>query len=241
MEQVTESREKAVGSLSNKSLMELLTDWYKKKRSGRLTFNRKQFEKFILIQNGLILRAQSNHDQEKLGQILVKKNLIKPWDLEIALSQLPGAEKRLGQVLIGMKALKESALNQTLLSQTRDIVFSMLDWEDGEYSENDHSGLEKEVPFDQLYTPEFVLQGIRKLTNFEVLLRLVGDGQAKLRLVQDYLEKIRKVNLLTEEKSILALLHRPSSLKDRSWNWCESLPTRSPTGFKQAKFLRLNR
>ncbi len=214
MEQVTESREKVLGSLSERSLVELLTEWHRQKRSGRLTLKKKQYEKFILFHEGLVLRAQSNQEPEKLGQLLIKKNLIRPWDLEVALSQLRGTDKRIGQVLLTMKVLKEPAIEQTLLSQTRDIIFSMIDWEEGEYSFQNEPGLEKEVPFDQLYTPEIILQGIRKVSNMVTLSRLIGDDQAKLRLSQDYLEKIRKASLLTEEKSILALLHKPSSLRD---------------------------
>lgn len=214
MEQVTETREKNTGSLSEKGLMELITEWYKRKKSGALYLKRKQYEKFILFHEGAIVRAQSNQDQERLGQILIKKELIKPWDVEVALSQLPGSNKRIGQVFLQMKALKEAALNQTLVSQTRDIIFSMLDWEDGEYSDQNLPGIDKEVPLDQISTAEIILQGIRKITNLNTLSRIAGDIQAKLRLSHDYLEKIRKVTLLTEEKSILALLHKPSSLKD---------------------------
>src|SRR5262245_32906123 len=185
MEQATESRGKLTGSLSDRCLVELLTDWHKQKKSGSLILKSKQFEKFILFDQGSILRAQSNQEQEKIGQILVKKAFIKPWDLEVALSQLPGSIKRIGQVLVDMKALKESALQQTLLYQTRDILFSMLDWQEGEYSGQDYPDLDKETPMDQLYTPEILLQGIRKLSNLDALGRLAGDAQIKLKLSSD--------------------------------------------------------
>src|SRR5262245_61040138 len=100
MEQVTESRGKLTGSLSERCLVELLTDWHKQKRSGSLVIKSKHSEKFILFHQGSLLRAQSNQEQEKIGQLLVKKAFIKPWDLEMALGQLPGSNKRIGQVLV---------------------------------------------------------------------------------------------------------------------------------------------
>ncbi|PWT87810.1 MAG: hypothetical protein C5B54_11690 [Acidobacteria bacterium] len=202
------------GSLADKNVLELLMEWHRQKRTGSIVLRRKQIEKIIYLRNGLILRAQSNQENEKLGQILLKKNLVSTWDLEVAVSQLKPSEKRLGQILTGMSAIKESVLNNTLVSQSRDIIFSIIDWEDGEYFLDENTDLTKEIQFEQLYTPEIILQGMRRISNIVLLLRPLGDLQAKLKLAADYLEKIRKITLLSEEKSILALLHKPSTLKD---------------------------
>src|SRR5438477_13199290 len=101
-------------------------------RDTSLQLSRKSIEKKILLKNGSIIRAQSNVEKEKLGQILLRKNLISPWDLDVALSQVRDTNRKLGAVLIGMSSLKEAVLNSTLVSQTRDIIFSLIDWEDGE-------------------------------------------------------------------------------------------------------------
>lgn len=202
------------GSLSEKNLLELLMDWHKSGSTGLITLTRGQVQKAVLMNSGSILRAQSNVDGEKLGNILVKRNLISPWDLEVALSQVQTNHRRLGQVLLGMSALKESVLNQTLVSQTRDIIFSMLDWQEGEYTQRADVDLSRESQFEQLFTPEIILQGIRRIADLVLLLRPLGNLEAKMRLSPDYLERIRNVTLLTEEKSLLALLHKPSSLKE---------------------------
>jgi type IV pilus assembly protein PilB len=202
------------GALGDRNLLELLMEWHKAAATGVMKLTRKQTEKTILFEAGSIVRAQSNIETEKLGSILVKRNLISPWDLEVALSQVQTNQRRLGQVLLGMSALKEAVLNQTLVSQTRDILFSMLDWQEGEYVLSSDIDLRHEVRFEHLYTPEIILQGMRRISDIVLLLRPLGDLQAKIKLSPDYLERIRKVTLLTEEKSLLALLHKPSSLKE---------------------------
>jgi type IV pilus assembly protein PilB len=202
------------GLLSEKNVLELLVDWHRAKRSGKIQLRRRQVDKTILMRDGAILRAQSNLENEKLGQILLKKNLVSSWDLEIALRQNIESKKRLGQVLIAMAALKEPVLNNTLVSQTRDIIFSLVEWEEGEYDLMPAEELEPEIYFDQLYTPEVILQGMRRISNIVLLLRPLGDLQGMLKLAPDYLEKIRRVTLLTEEKSILAVLNKQASLKD---------------------------
>src|SRR5262245_43971000 len=200
--------------LSEKNVLELLVDWHRSKKNGKIHLKRRSIEKSILMRDGAILRGQSNQENEKLGQILLKRNLVSSCDLEIALGQLKELDKRLGQVLVGMSAVKEPVLNNTLVSQTRDIIFSLVDWEDGEYDLENADDLESETYFDQLYTPEIILQGMRRISNIVLLLRPMGDLQGTLRLTQDYIEKTRRVTLLTEEKSILALLNKPSNLKD---------------------------
>jgi type IV pilus assembly protein PilB len=200
--------------LSDKNILELLVDWHRSKRTGKIRLRKKQIEKEILMRDGAILRAQSNQDNEKLGQILLKRNLVSSWDLEIALGQIKDLNKRLGQVLVGMSAIKEPVLNNTLVSQTRDIIFSLVDWEDGEYELEIGGDLDSEIYFDQLYTPEIILQGMRRISNIVLLLRPLGDLQGSLRLAPDYLEKTRRVTLLTEEKSVLALLNKQSTLKE---------------------------
>jgi type IV pilus assembly protein PilB len=205
--------QQVVGNLSDKNVLELLMEWHRERRSGSIQAARKGIQKRIYFKQGSILRAESNQDKDRLGQALVRRNLISPWDLEVALSQLKDNSKRLGEVLLGMAALKEPVLNNTLVSQTRDIIFSMVDWEEGEYVAEQYE-IPDEVPFDQLFTPEIILQGVRRISNIVVLLRPLGELRSNLRLAPDYLERIRKIMLLTEEKSVLALLHRPSTLKD---------------------------
>jgi type IV pilus assembly protein PilB len=202
------------GILSEKNVLELLVEWHRARRSGLIHLQRRQIEKMILIREGAVLRAQSNVESERLGQILLKRNLVSSWDLEIALGQAKDLEKRLGQVLVGMSAIKEPVLNNTLVSQTRDIIFSLIDWEEGEYRNELKDELDSEIYFEQLYTPELILQGMRRISNIVLLLRPVGDLQGTIKLAPDYLEKTRRVTLLSEEKSILALLNKQSSLRD---------------------------
>src|SRR3990172_6784581 len=118
-------------SLADRNVLELLMDWHREKRTGTILLKRKHVEKRILIREGSLLRAQSNQESEKLGQILLKKDLIRPFDLEVALSHQKDMNKRLGQILLDMSLIKEAVLNNTLVSQTRDIIFSLVDWEDG--------------------------------------------------------------------------------------------------------------
>src|SRR5438876_11415770 len=115
------------GSLADRNVLELLMDCHKTHRNASLKLSRKSTEKHIFLKSGSILRAQSNIEKEKLGQILIRKNLISPWDLELALSQLQDSKRRLGAVLLGMSSLKEAVLNSTLVSQARDIIFSLID------------------------------------------------------------------------------------------------------------------
>ena len=202
------------GLLTDRNILELLVDWYRTKRTGKIHLRRRQIEKSILVREGAVLRAQSNLENEKLGQILLKRNLVSSWDLETALRQMKDTSKRLGQMLVGMSVIKEPVLNNTLVSQTRDIIFSLVDWEDGDYELESSDDLDSEIYFDQLYTPEIILQGMRRISNIVLLLRPLGDLQGMLKLAPDYLEKTRRVTLLTEEKTILALLNKQSTLKD---------------------------
>jgi len=202
------------GSLAERNPLELLIECRRANRTGLLRIKRRQMEKSIFLKGGSVIRAQSNLESEKLGQILLKKNLISPWDLEVALAQVNDTNQRLGTVLLHLSSIKEAVLNQTLVSQTRDIIFTLVDWEDGEFVLDELADVDKEVLFDQLYTPELILQGMRRISNIVLLLRPLGDMQGKLSLAPDYLDRIRKLTLLTEEKSILARLNKPQMLKD---------------------------
>jgi len=189
-------------SLADRNVLELLMDWHREKRTGTILLKRKHVEKRILIREGSLLRAQSNQESEKLGQILLKKDLIRPFDLEVALSHQKDMNKRLGQILLDMSLIKEAVLNNTLVSQTRDIIFSLVDWEDGEYLLSEELDSRNEPFFDQLYTPEIILQGMRRISNIALLLKSISDLQGTFKLASDYLERIRKITLLAEEKTL---------------------------------------
>src|SRR5262249_34017395 len=185
----------STGSLAERSSTELLMDAHRAARSGMIRLVRKSEEKAIFVKDGMILRAESNNEKEKLGQMLIKRNLISPWDLELALSQIRDKHHRLGQILLEMSALKESVLISTLVSQTRDIIFSTIDWGDGDFAVEEFIFSKGETPFDQLYTPEIILQAIRKIGNVTILMRSLGDLRGTVELAPDYLDRIRKVTL----------------------------------------------
>jgi hypothetical protein len=108
------------------------------RKSGRLEGVNGEHRVMVAFQNGSIVYAGSTAVTERLGSILVSRNLVTEEQLQSALRVHKESEKGtlLGNVLVEMGAITSSALAEVVGGQFQKVVEELLSWPDGQLTFN---------------------------------------------------------------------------------------------------------
>ena len=102
--------------------------------TGLLRFEVSGQAKEIYVVTGTPQSVNSSFPGERFGEYLVGKGLLRPADLERALSMLPHYAGKLGDSLIGLGLMKPLDVFRWLSQQVRDRVLDVLAWEQGSFA-----------------------------------------------------------------------------------------------------------
>ncbi len=130
----------ASGSLKHYGFHQILAYLNKHQKRGILTITDNDIRKNIYIEDGHVIFASSNQDEERLGKLLVKAGKITPQQLDKSLKLSKEVGKRQGITLVELGYLSPNDLFNELKHQMKEMVLGLFMWEDGMFSfEDNHS------------------------------------------------------------------------------------------------------
>jgi tetratricopeptide (TPR) repeat protein len=124
----------ASGTLKQYKLHQILTYLSEKQKNGILIVKDKNLKKNIYIENGCIIHASSNQNEDLIGVLLLKSGKITPQQRDKSLEVAKKTGKRIGMILIEGGYITPQDLFAALKQQIKNITFSLLLWHDGVFS-----------------------------------------------------------------------------------------------------------
>ncbi|GAB4489757.1 MAG: hypothetical protein OHK006_21840 [Thermodesulfovibrionales bacterium] len=123
------------GSLQDFGLADILQLVCFQRKTGILTLEGKLDRVRILFIDGSVVGAESKRRMEdnRLGKVLVKKNIINDEDLQAALEEQRRTGVKLGAVLIRKGLVKREAIQEILAGQVTETVVQLFSWKQGTY------------------------------------------------------------------------------------------------------------
>jgi len=204
-EDLTEDEVPIAGRLEGIGLPDLIYELGQQGMTGTLRIERMPILRTLYFRDGRVVFASSTDPNDRLGEMLLRKNGITLDQLESALARsAPG--KRLGMLLVESGALTEDDLVAAVVGQVKSVVLDVLTWEEGEYEFREGPLPTEEVITMEVDTDELLLQGIRNVTGFSRILRGVGPARAVYAHSDDWKQRIRGLSLTEGEKLILRQL-----------------------------------
>lgn len=100
-------------------------------RTGRLLGERGEVMKEAYFEDGHPVFVRSNLPEERLGQFLVRREMITADELAGALAVLPHFGGRLGDTLVGLGLMKPMDAVRYLAQQVREKLVELCDWDRG--------------------------------------------------------------------------------------------------------------
>ncbi len=126
------------GSLKNYSIPQVLSFFNKNKKTGTLVFTNKDKRKSIFFMNGEIIFASSNSTSDRLDELLLKRGEITEEQYHRASEIFEKTRRRKGTILVGMGYLEPTSLFTVIRQQVKEIVLSLFEWQEGEFSFEDN-------------------------------------------------------------------------------------------------------
>lgn len=199
------------GEVETTSVPELLNSISRSSETGILTFRNGDLAKSLYLQQGRIVFATSNDPDERLGESLLVRGRITPRQYMEA-SRLIRPGRRLGAILVEIKALEPEELIPALEQQIRDIVMEVLSWTSGEYELVIKELQPNDIVARSLSTENLILAGIRGSRAWSRVLR--GIGGIDQRPVQTgESDLVHKLELTEEEQEVLAHVNGRSTVE----------------------------
>jgi hypothetical protein len=146
-----------VGRLEDLALPDIFQIISLSRKTGTLVVRSRRGTGMVVFKDGQVIQAASDSIRDSLGNILVSQGMLDEAALSKALAlQKREPEKPLGMVLMDMGAVASQTLQSVIRKQIEEIVYDLLDWEEGFFNFE----LGEIVPKDtiEIDTQEFLLK-----------------------------------------------------------------------------------
>lgn|GEM_PF-2522391 len=201
------------GNLAEVGFCEILAELCHNRETGVLRLSGGTADKSVYLQGGSIVFAASKDPDDRLGELLLTREIIHRQQLDEAALQV-GPGKRLGTVLVEMGILPAEDLPRWVREQVKEILFSLFSWTDGHYRFEAGPFPSSEAITLRLSTAEVFLSGLRQVQKWSVLRKGAGEIRLPYRLSPEPREALRELTLGEDEKTLLTLLQsKPTSME----------------------------
>ncbi len=125
------------GNLESFFLSSILQLLQNDKKTGILLVKNAADEAQLILQEGEIIYAMSNHKEARLGNIVLNKGIITRDQLEICLNEGKQKKQALGKILVEKGLINLDQLKRLIQIQVEEILYLILSWEFGEFDYKD--------------------------------------------------------------------------------------------------------
>ena len=135
------------GTLRDFSFADILQLISLQRKTGVLTLKNESDVVTISFLEGRVVAASSlnQHEEDRLGLILLKKGEVTEADLESALKRQEETLQRLGRILVEQEAVTQDDVREAMEQQMLQIIYRVFRWGDGEY----HFSQETDIDYDR--------------------------------------------------------------------------------------------
>jgi tetratricopeptide (TPR) repeat protein len=167
--------------------------------------------KEVFFELGAMIFASSNRREDRIGESMLRHGTITQEQFDQTQSQM-GRGKRFGKILVDLKIISERDLVANVTFQVLDIIYSIFNWTTGHY---EFYEVEKTISEDlklELSTASIILEGVRRITDMDVVERGLGDLNRLIGPCTNPLLRLQTLSLRPLERQIIEVIKEPMSL-----------------------------
>ena len=203
------------GTLGRVHVTDVLQGLRSARESGVLHITREGRAKHVYLENGAVIFASSDFEDERLGEMLVRAGKIQRADLVLACKVREASRLRLGKTLVDMGYLSETEMDAGVKGQVESILRSVIPWKSGRYrAELGKVSVDADLARSDISTENILLESMRDLRDGEAIRRGIGDLDGKLAFARDPSWVGTHLHLTSEEGFVLSRVDGASSAKE---------------------------
>jgi tetratricopeptide (TPR) repeat protein len=194
------------GSLKEASLPDVLQLLAMGKKTGCLSVADRSNFGYIFFEQGYITYASIVNRRDRLGDILVKNELVTQDQLDAAIErQRHERDKRVGELLVAMGALSRPDLERFMLVQIEEAVYFLFTWSTGTFSFESDVRPETQDFLVRISPESLLLEGARRVDEWSLIEKKI-PGFDLIYVVEKQRLETSGVTLTHEQQRILPLL-----------------------------------
>ncbi|MEF9425720.1 MAG: DUF4388 domain-containing protein [Candidatus Mariimomonas ferrooxydans] len=201
------------GSLREFHLPEILIGYQRSPKTGILEVTGGSIVKKIYIKNGDMIFSASNHEDDRLGALLLKKGWITFEQYRQASALLKQTGERFGNILVELGYLTSKELSVAVQHQIEEIIISLFTVEEGTFEFSEGPLPSDEVITLRISAANIIYQGIKKINNFEYIEKICPPLDAVLNLSSNPINIFQDIAVTYPDKKILSLVNGQYPLK----------------------------
>ena len=200
------------GSLVSFKLADVLTFLSMSRKSGTLVLLSEERRAAIVFVNGAVVYAGSNQDKLRLSAILLRKRKISREHFEAIDALMTQEAGRFGAIAVQQGVLSEEQLREFLKIQVAEVLYDAFVWSSGEFGFAEQLELPEYAVTITVDLPNLIMEGARRIEEWEHCLQLLPDSSAVYRVVAA--PRDDRVTLTADEWRILFMIDGKRSLDD---------------------------
>ena len=203
------------GDLSRETVADAIRTLYVNRRSGILHLAQGKTSKRIYFRKGSMIFANSDVESDRLGEFLIRQGVIDRDGFEKTAETMKETGHRFGRTVVELGHCTADEMEQKVVEQIQAIIYSLFDWDEGDYQFEQHENPVDEDIVLNLSTADIILEGTRRLEDMDKVRRALGDSSGILEQNEDPLLLYQKMTTLSQsEYFILSRVDGMSSLDD---------------------------
>ena len=203
-----------MGNLSQETLADVIRNLYVNRDSGILHLTQGDVRKRIYFKKGSMIFANSDVNDDRLGEFLIRSNKIDRKAFELASEVVKDTRNRFGKTIVEMGYMKADEMQSMVVRQIEAIVYSLFEWEEGEYRFELHEDPVEEDIVLNLSTADIILEGTRRMNDVAAISRALGEPHRVLRHSDNPLLLYQKISLTPQEGFVLSRVDGISTVTD---------------------------
>jgi curved DNA-binding protein CbpA len=203
------------GDLTRDALGDVIRRLYVNRKSGILHLAQDKTSKRIYFRKGSMIFANSDVETDRLGEFLIRQQLIDREAFERASKVMRETGNRFGRTLVELGFATPEEMDGKVVEQIQTIIYSLFSWTSGEYRFEQHESPVDEDIVLNLSTADIILEGTRRMDDMTKVRRVLGDPNRVLQTTEDPLLLYQKMSTLSQsEYFILSRVDGLSSMAD---------------------------
>ncbi len=191
------------GRLQAITVPQLLQQAASFKLDGSIVLEREEEKAILYVEQGFIVFASSNRDENRFGEFLVQQGIITREEFSRAARRLHESGKRIGNILVEEGILKPQVLQTLIQSQVKHIIYAVFDWIDGEYYILLHEKGSQQDSVARFDVPSLILEGVRYKFDEQRLEKELSPLERRVSLAVSLPEAQKLVHLGSHEIDFL--------------------------------------
>ncbi|MEK7823247.1 MAG: DUF4388 domain-containing protein [Nitrospirota bacterium] len=205
--------DKLNGSLKDFQLADILIGLQRSTKTGILDIKSGSTVKEIFIENGDMIFATSNNEDDRLGELLVKEGKITLEEYNQSSLLLTKTGERLGKILVELGCLTPKELFEAVRHQIEEIILSLFSLEEGRFEFQEKPIPQEEIITLRISVANIIYHGIKRITNFAYIKQMCPPIDYILNLSPNPMDIFQALTLEDVDKNILSYVNGLYSIK----------------------------